>query len=136
MSFKPFCYRAWVKRLDWKTGQAVAAEAIHDGDSGWFLMDKGNREYLNANCRLFGVNAPELNDTDPAIRAKALASRDWLRTEIEGKEVFVLSEKLDKYGRPLVIIWAAEADFGNNSKSVNKKLLDLGLAVSYMGELI
>jgi len=134
--FLPFSYRAVVKKMDWATGQLVSQDAVHDGDSGWLFMDKGNREFLNANCRLYGVNAYELNDTDPAKRLKAQEGRTWLKAQIEGKPVYVLSKGLEKYGRPLVIIWLNVADFGDNTKSVNKALIDTELAVPYMGELI
>jgi len=136
MSFAPFSYRAWVKKLRWRTGELNAEGCVIDGDSSWLLMDRGTYEYQAANCRFWGVNACELNDTDPAKRQRALAAKTWLRQEIEGKQVFVLSRGLDKYGRPLVIVWLEEADFGDNSKSVNRKLVDLGHAEEYMGELL
>jgi endonuclease YncB( thermonuclease family) len=136
MSFVPFTYRAWAKRLDWNAGQLVSETAVVDGDSLWILFDRGIYEYAACNCRLWGVNAYELNDIDPAKRAKAQEGKAWLKTQIEGKQVFVLSKGLDKYGRPLVIVWVNEADFGDNTKSVNRALLDAGLAVAYMGELI
>ena len=136
MAFVPFCYRALVKKMGWATGQLVSQDAIHDGDSGWFYMDKGNREFLNANCRLYGVNAYELNDTDPDKRQKAQAGKVWLKSQIEGKQVFVLSKGLEKYGRPLLIVWLNEADFGDSTKSVNAALIKTGLAVPYMGELV
>lgn len=136
MSFCPFSYRAWAKKLDWKTGSLISDGAVHDGDSSWFIFDRGTYEYQAANCRLWGVNAYELNDPDEVNRERALHGRAWLRQRIEGKQVFVLSRGLDKYGRPLVIIWENQADFGDNLKSVNKALLDTGLAVAYMGELI
>lgn len=135
-TFAPFSYRAWIKKPDWKTGQLVSAGAVHDGDSTWMLWDCGLYEYKAANCRLFGVNAYELNDKDPVIREKAVAGRTWLREKIEGKQVFVLSKGLEKYGRPLVVVWDNEADFGINSKSVNALLLEASLAVPFMGELI
>ena len=134
-SFLPFCYRAIVKKMDWKSGQLVAQGAIHDGDSGWFFLDCGMHGFLNANCRLFGVNAYELNDTDPAKRQKAVAGRTWLREKIEGKNVFVRSKGLEKYGRPLLIVWMSEEDFGNGGKSINKELLDAELAVPFMGDV-
>jgi len=132
MSFIPFSYRAWVKKLDWKTGQLVAEGAIHDGDSGWILFDRGTYEYQAANCRFWGVNTPELNDVDPAKRQAALAAKTWLRQAVEGKQVFVLSKGLDKWARPLVIVWLDEKQFGNWDLSVNKQLIDLGYAVSYV----
>lgn len=136
MPFVPFCYRAWCKKFDAKTGQLVSEGAVHDGDSAWFVLDNGFYSYLGANCRLFGVNAYELNDKDPAIRAKALQGRDWLKSQIEGKHVFIQSKGLEKYGRPLFLVWLNEADFGDASKSVNKALIGTGLAVAFMGELV
>jgi endonuclease YncB( thermonuclease family) len=135
MSFTPFVYRAWVKRLNWKTGQFIDG-AVHDGDSAWFLFDRGVYEYLNANCRLWGVNAYELNDVDPIKRQKAQEGKIWLKDQIENKLAYVLSKGLDKYGRPLVLVWLVEADFGDNIKSINKQLLDVGLALPFMGELV
>lgn len=136
MSFCPFSYRAWVKRLDWKTGSLIAEGAVRDGDSSWFILDRGTYEYQAANCRFWGVNAYELNDPDPLLREKAVQGKAWLQGRIEGKAVFVLSRGLDKYGRPLVIVWEREADFGDNAKSVNAALIQSGLAVCYMGELL
>lgn len=135
-TFSPFCYRAWVRKPDWKTGQLVSEGAVHDGDSIWTFWDCGVYEYKAANCRLFGINAYELNAIDPVLRQKAVDGRTWLRARLEGKQVFVLSKGLEKYGRPLIIVWENETDFGDNSKSVNALLLQTGLAVPYMGELV
>ena len=136
MSFTPFSYRAWVKKLDWKTGQLVVEGAVIDGDTAHFVFDQGAHQYLSTPCRFYGVNTPELSDTDPAKRQAALAAKTWLRQAIEGKQVFVLSRGLDKYGRMLVVTFLSEADFGDNSKSVNRQIIDLGYGVAYMGELL
>lgn len=139
MSFLPFCNRAWVKKMDWKTGQLIVDpdKVIYDGDSGYVFTDLGRRQYDNSHFRLWGCNAYELNDVDPAKRVKAVAGRDWLRSQILGKEVFIRSMALDdKYGRILIVVWTTEADFSQNAKSVNRQLIDLGHAVPYMGELI
>jgi endonuclease YncB( thermonuclease family) len=136
MSFVPFAYRAWAKRLDWIAGQLISETAGVDGDSCWFFLDNGRHQYTACNCRLWGVNAYEINDIDPVKRQKAQEGKVWLKAQIEGKQVFVLSKGLDKYGRPLLIVWVDESDFGDNASSVNKALLDAGLAVAYMGELI
>jgi endonuclease YncB( thermonuclease family) len=167
MSFQPFSYRALPFRINWT--KRVIAPDQHDGDSLWLLFDKGDYQYTNANCRLFGINTPEMNDPDPAIRVKSIAARehlsgllgvqkpcathDWVASldastrfcrvccEVEklrivgSKDLSVKSEKLDKYGRPLVTIWTNPAVFGDNSKSVNKAMIDAGHAVSYMGDL-
>lgn len=136
MPFSPFCYRAWCKKFDKNTGNLVSEGAVHDGDSAWFVLDNGFYSYLGANCRLFGVNAWEINDKDPVIRAKAQEGKAWLKAQIEGKQVFIQSKGLEKYGRPLFLVWLNEADFGDASKSVNKGLINTGLAVAFMGELV
>jgi endonuclease YncB( thermonuclease family) len=135
-TFAPFCYRAWCKKFDTKTGNLVAEGAVHDGDSAWFILDNGFYSYLGTNCRLFGVNAYELNDPDPVKRQKAIEGRTWLKSQIEGKQVFIFSKGLEKYGRPLFLVWLSEADFGDAKKSVNAALIQTGLAVPFMGELI
>lgn len=133
-NFRPFCYPGWVKKLVWDVGHMVQDDKItHDGDSTWIMLDIGFRKYMNTNCRFYGINAYELNDTDETIRQIAKAGRDTLRSMILGKKVFVESKKLDKYGRPLVIIWMSEADFGDWNKSVNAKMIELKLAVPYPG---
>jgi endonuclease YncB( thermonuclease family) len=167
VSFQPFSYRALPFRINW-TKRGISPDQ-HDGDSLWLLFDKGDYQYTNANCRLFGINTPEMNDPDPAVRLKAVAARehlagllglkkacaahDWVASndastrlckiccEIERltivgpKNLCVKSEKLDKYGRPLVTIWTDPAAFGDNSKSANKAMIDAGHAIPFMGDL-
>lgn len=135
MPFSPFCYRAWCKRFDSKTGNLVSEGAVRDGDSAWFVLDNGFYSYLGANCRLFGVNTAEINDKDPVVREKAKAAGEFLRGQIEGKQVFIKSKGLEKYGRPLFLVWLNEAAFGDASKSVNKAIIDAGHSVAFMGEL-
>lgn len=130
--FEPFSYRAWVKRLNWNTGTLESEGAVVDGDSTWLLFDRGVYEYHACNCRLWGVNTPELNSKDEVERLKAKTAKEWLKGQIEGKEVFVLSKGLDKYGRPLVEIYLNALDFGNQSKSVNQMLIEGGLGAAYL----
>jgi hypothetical protein len=136
MAFNPFSYRVWCKKINWNIGQLVSEGAVHDGDSAWLFCDRGVYGYLNANCRLYGINSEELNDPDPIKRQKAQDSRAWLKGQIEGKQLFVTMPKLEKYGRPLVTCWLKAEDFGDNSKSINKASLDLGFSTPFMGELL
>lgn len=164
MSFTPFSYRAVPLKISWSKRSLGYDQ--NDGDSVWLMMDKGEYQYSNANCRLFGINAPELNDKDPEVRKKAQNSREYLtgllggpvpcphdwvtsvdqstrfcriccqvdKLKITGpKELFVRSEKLDKYGRPLATIWTSQEDFGDYAKSVNQAMIDAGHAVKYVG---
>jgi len=131
-SFVPFSFRAWVKRLDWKSGTLQPDEAVIDGDSAHIFVDRGMYEYQAAPCRLYGINTPEMTDKDPVVRSKAVAARDFLRGLILGREVFVQSMMLDKYGRPIVIVWTDVAQFGDRSKSVNRAMIDAGHSVAYL----
>lgn len=138
-NFSPFCYRAWCKKMDWSTGQLSddPKKVIYDADSGYIFSDLGRRQYDNSHYRFWGCNAYEMNSADPVLRAKAVAGRDWVRTQILAKQVFVRSMGYDdKYGRILIVVWLNEADFGDNVKSINRQLIDLGHAVPYMGELV
>jgi endonuclease YncB( thermonuclease family) len=125
--------------MDWATGQLISDpdKVISDGDSGYMFADMGRKAYDNTRYRLYGVNTPETNSKDPVVRAEAYKSRDWVRTQILGKHVFYQSMGYeDKYGRILPVVWLVETEFGDVSKSINKQLIDLGLAIPYMGELI
>jgi endonuclease YncB( thermonuclease family) len=133
MPFAPFQYRAWCKKMDWSTGQLSSdPSVIYDGDTGYFFKDNGERTYSNQPCRFYGIQCEEMNSTDPALKAKAVAARDFVRSEILGKQVWIQSLDLDPHGRPVIVVWQNAADVGDRSKSLNRKLLDLGHAVPYL----
>lgn len=97
---------------------------IVDGDTVWLRIDRGFREFFETSCRLFGVNTPELSTGVPGT-----TSRDWLTQRVVGKTLFVKSNKLDKYGRPLVTLFDPEPVSDAFSASVNQEMLNLGLAI-------
>ena len=138
MAFNPFQYRAWVKRMKWAEGQLIVDRyTVYDGDSGWIFTDLGRRGYSNWKYRLYGIDTPELTDKDPEMKVKAYEARDWVREQIEGKQIYFQSKELDeKWGRVLIVAWVNPDDFGDISKSINKQLIDLGHAKPYMGELL
>ena len=78
---------------------------VYDGDTctvdidlGLHIWNKGEK------IRLTRINAPELRGTE---RTKGLKSRDFLRSLIFDKEVFIetIKDKKEKYGRYLGEIW-------------------------------
>lgn len=78
---------------------------VYDGDSIMGSLDMGLAHYLGLvggptfTIRLYGINAPEMNDPDPAIRETAVASRDHLRSLVSpGDYIKVVSFHFDKYG--------------------------------------
>ena len=79
--------------------------SVTDGDSAHIELDMGLRIYTRANCRLYGINTPELNSTDPVQRERALAARTRLTELIGGKAISVISRNLDKFGRPLATVF-------------------------------
>ena len=103
---------------------------VIDGDTVVMDIDLGFSIHHISSCRLYGINAYELKDKDP--EKKELAKKG--RTELEAllditnpRPMRIQSTGLDKYGRPLVII---HTDQG----VVNKKLVDVGLAVKYLDD--
>ena len=133
MPFVPFQYRTWCKKMDWKSGQLSSApEVVYDGDTAYFFKDGGERNYSNQPCRFYGIQCAEMNATDPLVKEKAIAARDFVRAAILGKQVWLQSIAMDPHGRPVVIVWFNEEDMGDRSKSLNRKLLDLRHAVPYL----
>ena len=111
MSFPLYHYKATVLR-------------VVDGDTAWLRIDRGFREFWEVSCRLYGINAPELSTGAPGTAAK-----DWLTQRITGRTLFVKSEKLDKYGRPLVTLFDPEPATEDFALSINQEMLAAGLAV-------
>jgi endonuclease YncB( thermonuclease family) len=100
--------------------------SITDGDSAHIEIDLGLRIYHRTNCRLFGINTPELNSPDPVARTQAQAAKARLAELIDGQAVFVYSHALDKYGRPLVTIFL-------DGININQQMVDEGFAVVMKG---
>jgi endonuclease YncB( thermonuclease family) len=83
-------------------------------------------------CRLAGINAPEMNAKDEKVRAAAVASKEYLIGLLpEGREVTIISKKLDKYGRPVVHFLADYNEYVFDS--VNNLMLINEHAVIYKG---
>jgi micrococcal nuclease len=106
------------------------AEVIRviDGDTIKFRIDLGFRTYMEANCRLFGINCKELTAKEQEMRAAAYSAKEYVESILsEGDYVILHSKKLDKYGRPLVLVEIERANFG--SYILNDKMIVKGYAV-------
>ena len=96
---------------------------VIDGDTVILNIDLGFKIFHVMSCRLAGVNAPELNAKDEAVKLAAVASKEYLMRLLPvGEYVTIKSEKLDKYGR--AVVW-----FGG----VNDAMISEGHAVKYEG---
>lgn len=105
---------------------------VYDGDTITVLFHLFNDErqpVIKEKCRLFGINTPEVRGEE---KESGKNSRDELRRMICNEcqnLIFVRFEpKRDKYGRLLGTIYARCDD----SISINKKLVDKGLAKVYI----
>ena len=102
-------------------------EKIVDGDTVKVNIDLGFRTWIKANCRLYGINTPELNSIDEDERDRAKQATTYLSELITAGERYnIISHELDKYGRPLVTILKNGVE-----DSVNNLMVHSGHAIKY-----
>lgn len=81
---------------------------VYDGDTCTVDIDLGLHTWIKGEkIRLTRINAPELRGTE---KTKGLKSRDFLRSLILGKDVYIetIKDKKEKYGRYLAEIWLVD----------------------------
>ncbi len=99
---------------------------IVDGDTVNLEIDMGMKIYFKSNCRLSGINAPELSSTDVVIRESAIKSKEYLAMLLPINSIVDLkSISLDKYGRSIGKITT------NEGVVVNDEMIKSGNAVIY-----
>ena len=105
-------------------------ERVIDGDTVEGLVDLGFRVYWRTRLRLYGVDTPEMNDADPAMREKALAAKDYVIRSLAGSRVVVNThmDRADKYGRWLAVIHYLPGGPDAMWRNLNAELITLGLA--------
>ena len=92
---------------------------VVDGDTINLTIDLGFRMTMTANCRLAGINAPEMRSSTGEQSKEYLIGLMNEKTPLK-----IISKKLDKYGRPVV-----EIIKGN--KNINQIMLINGMAAEY-----
>lgn len=97
--------------------------AVTDGDT-IKVLDASNTQHK---VRLTGIDAPERG------QPYGTASRDNLASLVAGKDVFVESDKHDRYGRVLGKVWVQPADCPTCGKTLDANLAQVtaGLAWWY-----
>jgi endonuclease YncB( thermonuclease family) len=93
-------------------------QRVIDGDTLVAEVDLGFRIKTRQTFRLFGIDAPEHD----------MLSTEFLFREVMGKEVEIDSMKQDSFGRWISIIRRQDSN-----ESINKALVDAGLAALYPG---
>jgi micrococcal nuclease len=108
---------------------------VVDGDTIVLSLDLGLSVHRIETCRIAGVDTPELNSSDPAVRARAQSAKSFVEEQLAGCLLKVRTEKpypMDKYGRYLA---AVQFRISNDVewKDLTQRLLEEGLAVPYSG---
>ena len=110
--------------LDGETHLAKVV-SVYDGDTIKVVFPIFNTPY-KWNCRVNGVDTPELRTRDESEKKNGYYVRDRLREKILNKMVKVKCGEFDKYGRLL-------ADIYIDKLHVNKWLIDRKYAFAYDG---
>jgi len=103
---------------------------VYDGDTVKIVLNLSiNSNYFRWNCRLSGINTPEIRTKNVKEKEFGLLVRDKLKERIENKILLIKCGEFDKYGRLLVEIYE------NNGQlfSINNWLIENNYAKPYDG---
>lgn len=89
--------------------------SVTDGDT-LKVLDKTNTQHK---IRLIGIDAPESG------QPFGKASKEHLATMVAGKEVFVESDKTDRYERTLGKVWVQPSDCHTCGKTLDANLAQI-----------
>lgn len=118
-ALKPFTFK----------GMNVFAKCVANYDADTVtLVFKYKDEYIKLNCRILGIDAPELRSTNIKLKKLAYSAKEYLSTLILNKVVAVSMLDFDKYGRVLVNI--KTLDTNHDIKDI---MVSGGYAMHYNG---
>lgn len=101
---------------------------VVDGDTIIADIDVGfGFKTSKTHIRLAGIDTGEIHSKDEAIKKKGEEAKSWLKALIDGKEIYIESLGLDKYGRALAKVYTIEG------ACCNEEMVKLGLALRYDG---
>ena len=106
---------------------------VYDGDTMRGVFEH-NGQYNKWTIRMYGYDSPEMKpsrklENRDEIKAKAKISRDYLKSKILDKAVFLHCLDFDKYGRVLGNIYIDEL----GDVSVNNHMVSEGYGYAYFG---
>ena len=110
-----FCLIVLTLPLFSNTTQRVLVTRVIDGDS----IHVTNQNKQKIIVRLWGIDAPELNQRDGAQSGR------FLSTRLNGQTVQLITKGTDQYNRTLGII------YDQNNININQEMIELGLAWVY-----
>ena len=103
--------------------------SVYDGDTikvVFPIIGSGSMKLYKWNCRINGVDTPELRTRNHLEKNLGYKVRDKLREKILGKVVYIVCDTFDKYGRLLVNIYV-------HGEDISKWLIDNEYAFKYNG---
>ena len=102
---------------------------VVDGDTLDLDVDLGMRTHTHERVRLLGLNAPEMNSSNPDERAAAKLATAFLLNLVQSSDLILKTKKdsQEKYGRYLATI------INGDGVDVNEELIKAGHAVAYDG---
>ena len=106
---------------------------IYDGDT-MHVVFKEYDQYYRWNCRIMGVDTPELRTKNEKEKKAGYAIRDILREMLMNKIVKVKCDEFDKYGRLLLDVYIpAELTGTNEEQLLSEWLISNKYAYAYGG---
>lgn len=112
--------------FDGETKEAKVVD-VYDGDTCKVVFPVLRKLY-KFNCRIQGVDTPEIRTRDKTEKEYGLKVRDKLREKILNQVVDIHCGKFDKYGRLLIDIQCK-----NENINISKWLIDNNYAFAYDG---
>lgn len=113
--------------------------SVYDGDTITVALPFCGKLF-KTKCRLLGIDSPEIRTKDAIEKVAAVLARDWLRSRIGGRRVWLQCKGYDKYGRLLANVFEREQEAqthqgasGSGSGSINSLMVTHGHAVEYDG---
>ena len=105
-----------------KTAKVVK---VYDGDTITVIF-KHKDEYNKWNCRIYGIDTPEIKTKNPEEKKAAILARDFLKDLILEKIVQIECLGFDKYGRLLTNVFY-------DDKNVMKTMIENKFGKLYFG---
>jgi endonuclease YncB( thermonuclease family) len=100
---------------------------VYDGDTCHLVFTHPLlSDYSKFSCRMLGYNSAELRTKDEEEKKKGIASKNFLSNLILNKVVVAHFKKMDKYGRPLVILFL-------DNLNINDHMIEQGYGKPYDG---
>ena len=99
--------------------------SVYDGDTITAVFKLFDL-YYKWQCRLDGIDTPEIKSKNPDEKKLAVAARDFLREKLLDHVVTLKCDDFDKYGRLLVQVYLKD-------ENLNSTLIDQNFAKKYDG---